>query len=104
MILLQDITEENQPSSPPPSPHFSVTKKIEELENGTDVSERPSPVSVLDTSFSDDDFCPGHSRCEPGKHSCTRTLRGISGYVLKSENHFLETRPRNFYVAVVYFL
>ncbi|KAL5143811.1 Protein TRM32 [Glycine soja] len=65
--LNQDITEENQPSSPPPSPHFSVTKKIEELENGTDVSERPSPVSVLDTSFSDDDFCPGHSRCEPVK-------------------------------------
>nr|KYP64209.1 hypothetical protein KK1_018800 [Cajanus cajan] len=63
--LNQDITEENEPSSLPSSPNSSITKKTEELESGTDVSGRPSPVSVLDTSFSDDDFGPGHSRCQP---------------------------------------
>ncbi|KAL2958533.1 hypothetical protein AAZX31_18G214000 [Glycine max] len=66
-ILLQDIPEENQSSSLLSSPQSSITKKIEELENGTDVSGRPSPVSVLDTSFSDDDFGPGHSRYQPVK-------------------------------------
>ncbi|RDX73404.1 hypothetical protein CR513_46995, partial [Mucuna pruriens] len=63
--LNQNITEEKQPSSP----HSSPIKKIEELENVTDVSGRPSPVSVLDTSFSDDDFGPGHSRRQPVKLS-----------------------------------
>ncbi|XP_061360051.1 uncharacterized protein LOC133304094 [Gastrolobium bilobum] len=64
--LNPDITEENQPSSilSPPS-HSSFTKKIEELESHTNVSGRPSPVSVLDTSFSDDDFSPEYSRCKP---------------------------------------
>ncbi|TKY65438.1 TRM32 protein [Spatholobus suberectus] len=61
--LNQDITEENQLSSP----HSFITKKNEELESGTDVSGRPSPVSVLDTSFSDDDFGPRHSKCQPVK-------------------------------------
>lgn len=63
---LQDVKEENQPSSPLSSPsHSSITEKIEELESSTDVSGRPSPVSVLDVPFSDDD--PGHSTCQPGK-------------------------------------
>ncbi|XP_027349562.1 uncharacterized protein LOC113861145 [Abrus precatorius] len=62
--LNQDITEDNQPSSPCQS---FIPKKIEELESGTDVSGRPSPVSVLDTSFSDDDIGPGYSRCQPVK-------------------------------------
>ncbi|KAK7340259.1 hypothetical protein VNO77_20958 [Canavalia gladiata] len=61
-----EITEENQSLSlPSPPSQSSITKKIEELESGTDVSGRPSPVSVLDTSFSDDDFGPGYSRCQP---------------------------------------
>ncbi|KAI5428667.1 uncharacterized protein LOC127127082 isoform X2 [Lathyrus oleraceus] len=64
--LNEDVKEENQPSSPLSSPsHSSITEKIEELESSTDVSGRPSPVSVLDVPFSDDD--PGHSTCQPVK-------------------------------------
>ncbi|KAL2330298.1 hypothetical protein Fmac_017879 [Flemingia macrophylla] len=61
--LNQEITEENEPSSP----HSSITKKTEELESGIDVSGRPSPVSVLETSFSDDDSGPKLSRYQPVK-------------------------------------
>ncbi|KAL9315010.1 hypothetical protein ACSQ67_016011 [Phaseolus vulgaris] len=61
----EDITEENQLSSLPSSPHSSTTKKNEGLECGTDICGGPSPVSVLDTSFSDDDS--GQSRCQPVK-------------------------------------
>ncbi|XP_058764188.1 uncharacterized protein LOC131637609 isoform X1 [Vicia villosa] len=61
-----DVKEENQPSSPLSSPsHSSITEKIEELESSIDVSGRPSPVSVLDIPFSDDD--PGYSTCQPVK-------------------------------------
>ncbi|WVZ04833.1 hypothetical protein V8G54_018179 [Vigna mungo] len=59
----EDITEENQLSSLPMSPHSLISKKNGELECGIDLSGGPSPVSVLDTSFSDDDS--GHSRCQP---------------------------------------
>ncbi|KAK7274435.1 hypothetical protein RIF29_15523 [Crotalaria pallida] len=61
----QDAIEEKEPSSPLSSPsHSSITKNIEELENGSDVSGRPSPVSVLDT-FLVDDVSPGYSRLQP---------------------------------------
>lgn len=64
--LNEDVKEENQPSSPLSSPsHSSITNTIEELESSTDVSGRPSPVSVLDIPFSDDD--PGYSTCQPVK-------------------------------------
>lgn len=64
--LNEDVKEENQPSSPLSSPsHSSIINKIEELESSTDVSGRPSPVSVLDIPFSDDD--PGYSACQPVK-------------------------------------
>ncbi|CAI8613162.1 unnamed protein product [Vicia faba] len=64
--LNEDVKEENQPSSPLSSPsHSSIPEKIEELESSTDVSGRPSPVSVLDMPFSDDD--PGYSTCQPVK-------------------------------------
>ncbi|CAK8542379.1 unnamed protein product [Lathyrus sativus] len=64
--LNEDVKEENQPSSPLSSPsHSSITEKIEELEISADVSGRPSPVSVLDIPFSDDD--PGYSTCQPVK-------------------------------------
>ncbi|XP_027335168.1 uncharacterized protein LOC113849450 [Abrus precatorius] len=64
--LKQDVTEESKPSSPLLSPsHFSTTKKIEELENVTDVSSRPSPVSVLDTPFVEDGASPGYSGPQP---------------------------------------
>ncbi|XP_061373562.1 uncharacterized protein LOC133315893 [Gastrolobium bilobum] len=66
--LKQDVTEENQPSSPLSSPyHPSITKKIEALESATDVSARPSPVSVLDTAFLEDDVSTGYSRCQPAE-------------------------------------
>ncbi|XP_025696190.1 uncharacterized protein [Arachis hypogaea] len=66
--LNQVVTEDVQPSSPPLSPsHSSVGKKIEELESVTDVSGRPSPVSVLDTPFLDEDSSPGYLRCQAVK-------------------------------------
>ncbi|XP_057435641.1 uncharacterized protein LOC130728258 isoform X2 [Lotus japonicus] len=60
-FLNEDVAEEIQPSSPlsPPS-RSSIPKKLEEL---------PSPVSVLDTLFTEDDFSPGFSRCQPVKLS-----------------------------------
>ncbi|TKY63924.1 TRM32 protein [Spatholobus suberectus] len=62
----QAVKEENKPTSPLSSPsHSSTTKKIEELESATEVSGRPSPVSVLDTAFLEDDVNPGYSRFQP---------------------------------------
>ncbi|OIW16840.1 hypothetical protein TanjilG_06880 [Lupinus angustifolius] len=53
--LKQNVTDENQSSSPLSSPsHLSTTMKVEELESGSDISGRPSPVSVLDTFLEDD--------------------------------------------------
>ncbi|CAL0308216.1 unnamed protein product [Lupinus luteus] len=53
--LKQDVIDENQPSSPLSSPsQFSTTTKVEEVESGSDISGRPSPVSVLDTFLEDD--------------------------------------------------
>ncbi|KAK2361995.1 Phosphatidylinositol N-acetyglucosaminlytransferase subunit P protein [Trifolium repens] len=63
---LNEDLKDNQQSSPLSSPsHSSITEKIEELESCTDVSGRPSPVSVLDIPFSDDDS--GYSTCQPVK-------------------------------------
>ncbi|KAF7844515.1 uncharacterized protein G2W53_001420 [Senna tora] len=61
--LSQDFLDENQsPSSPQSSPsHSSIFKKIEELESGADVSGRPSPVSVLDKPFPEDDIGLGNT-------------------------------------------
>ncbi|KAL2335975.1 hypothetical protein Fmac_010421 [Flemingia macrophylla] len=62
----QAIEEENKLTSPLSSPsHSSTTKKIEELESAAVVSGRPSPVSVLDTLFLEDDGNPGYSRFQP---------------------------------------
>ncbi|KEH18853.1 phosphatidylinositol N-acetyglucosaminlytransferase subunit P-like protein [Medicago truncatula] len=71
--LEQDVTEQNQ--SPSPS-HSSLTGNTKEQEITTDASGRPSPVSVLDALFLEDDACSGNSRCQPGKHSCTQALFG----------------------------
>ncbi|KAF1869469.1 hypothetical protein Lal_00022877 [Lupinus albus] len=62
--LKQDVKEENQSSSPLSSPSLSTTMKVEELESGSDISGRPSPVSVLDT-FLEDDNSLGYSRYQP---------------------------------------
>ncbi|RDX63605.1 hypothetical protein CR513_57945 [Mucuna pruriens] len=62
----QDVTEVNKSTSPLSSPsHSTTTKKIEELESATEVSGRPSPASVLDTPFLEDDVNPGYSRFQP---------------------------------------
>ncbi|KAL9303970.1 hypothetical protein ACSQ67_021233 [Phaseolus vulgaris] len=50
----QDVKEEYKPTSPLSSPPHSSTTK----ESVTDVSGRPSPVSVLDTPFFEDDVQP----------------------------------------------
>ncbi|CAL0315075.1 unnamed protein product [Lupinus luteus] len=63
--MKQDVIEENQPSSPLSLPsHSSFTTKFEELESGSDIYLRPSPVSVLD-AFLEDDVSLGYSRFEP---------------------------------------
>ncbi|XP_054783226.1 uncharacterized protein LOC129290475 [Prosopis cineraria] len=67
LCLNQEISEENQPlfTSPSSSPsHPSITRKVAEMESGSAESERPSPVSVLDTPF---DISPGNTRSEPDK-------------------------------------
>jgi len=73
LFFLQDVTEQNQ--SPSPS-HSSITGNTKEREITTDASGRPSPVSVLDAPFLEDDACSGNSRCQPGKHLCTQALFG----------------------------
>ncbi|KAK7389955.1 hypothetical protein VNO78_25252 [Psophocarpus tetragonolobus] len=62
----QDVTEVNKTISPLTSPsHSSTSKKMEELESVTEVSGKPSPVSVLDTPFLEDDVNLGYSRFQP---------------------------------------
>ncbi|MCI02536.1 phosphatidylinositol N-acetyglucosaminlytransferase subunit P-like, partial [Trifolium medium] len=71
--LEQDVTEENQSSSPLSSTsHSSITRDTKEQDIVTDVSARPSPVSVLDAPFLEDDATSANSRCQPGKHPCTQ--------------------------------
>ncbi|XP_054781088.1 uncharacterized protein LOC129288499 [Prosopis cineraria] len=66
--LNQDVSVENQPPSPLSSPtHSSTTKKNEELESGAEIVGRPSPVSVLDTVFPEDDISPESTRFRLGK-------------------------------------
>ncbi|XP_028794728.1 uncharacterized protein LOC114750331 [Neltuma alba] len=67
LCLNQEISEENQQlfSSPSSSPsHSSITRKVAGMESGSDESERPSPVSVLETPF---DISPGNTISEPDK-------------------------------------
>ncbi|CAI8607292.1 unnamed protein product [Vicia faba] len=65
-FLAQDVTEENQSSSPSDS---SITTKTKEQEIISDVSGRPSPVSVLDAPFLEDDASSGNSKCAPAEVS-----------------------------------
>ncbi|KAI5421783.1 uncharacterized protein LOC127075957 [Lathyrus oleraceus] len=64
--LEQNVTEEKQSSSPSDS---SITTKTKEQEIISDVSGRPSPVSVLDAPFLEDDASSGNSKCEPAEVS-----------------------------------
>lgn len=58
----QTREEDESASSPPESPpHSLVTMKVEYPERITDIQDRPSPVSVLE-SLSDDDMSPRSNR------------------------------------------
>ncbi|XP_057743530.1 uncharacterized protein LOC130961590 [Arachis stenosperma] len=63
--ITEDGIGENQQSTPPSSSHSSFTKKTEELESGAEMCGRPSPVSVLDTPFIEDEISPGYSEYQP---------------------------------------
>ncbi|MED6150932.1 hypothetical protein PIB30_077407 [Stylosanthes scabra] len=56
----QDSIGENQQSTPPSSSYSSFKKKSEELESGAEVCGRPSPVSVLNAPFMEDEISPGY--------------------------------------------
>ncbi|TYK17599.1 uncharacterized protein E5676_scaffold434G004690 [Cucumis melo var. makuwa] len=65
----QGLSEENQsPPSPSASHSTSVTpgKGVGDLDGGSDVPERPSPVSVLEPLFIDDNMSPVHAMSRPG--------------------------------------
>ncbi|XP_040999608.1 uncharacterized protein LOC121245803 isoform X2 [Juglans microcarpa x Juglans regia] len=61
--LKQESYEKKQVSSPPlVSPYNSViNQKAENLESAVDIPERPSPVSVLEPLFTEDDISPTKS-------------------------------------------
>ncbi|KAK9273249.1 hypothetical protein L1049_018056 [Liquidambar formosana] len=62
-----DSFEENRlPSSPLASPSSSsITTKVEDLESAIDRTERPSPVSVLEPLFTEDDISPASTITPP---------------------------------------
>lgn len=70
LFFLQESHEEKQvPSSPSVSPSSSlINKKIENLESAVDIPERPSPVSVLELLFTEDDISPTKSISRSGRH------------------------------------
>ncbi|KAM1140720.1 hypothetical protein EV1_040371 [Malus domestica] len=57
----QDSYDENpvQSSSLASPSSSSTTKHVEDLESAIDIQERPSPVSVLEPLFTEDDISPG---------------------------------------------
>lgn len=63
-----ESSEDNQlPSSPLASPsNSSTTKKVEDQETAIDVLERPSPVSVLEPLYIEDDVSPASTRSLAG--------------------------------------
>lgn len=61
--LKQDRSDESPPPpSPLVSPLNSSTKKLEYQDSASDVLERPSPVSVLEPLFTEDDISPANTR------------------------------------------
>lgn len=66
--LMQETIGECQTLSSPslsPSSKTSVTVKVEDLEGATDRTERPSPVSVLEPLFVEDDISPARTISRP---------------------------------------
>ncbi|KAF3441499.1 hypothetical protein FNV43_RR15413 [Rhamnella rubrinervis] len=64
--MKQDSEEDKElQSSPIGSPsHSFTTKKFVDVDSAIDIPERPSPVSVLDPLFSEDDMSPTNT-CQP---------------------------------------
>ncbi|XP_062090347.1 uncharacterized protein LOC133796717 isoform X2 [Humulus lupulus] len=67
LCLKLDLHEEIQPqSSPPGSPSRSfASRKVADSESSIDIPERPSPVSVLEPLFGEDDISPANSISQP---------------------------------------
>ncbi|KAJ0113488.1 hypothetical protein Patl1_00454 [Pistacia atlantica] len=62
--IKQELSVDNQlPSSPLASPSkSSATKKVEDQGSAIDILERPSPVSVLEPLFAEEDISPASTR------------------------------------------
>lgn len=82
LFVFKDFYEDNElKSSPIASPSSSLAiKKVSDLESAFDMPERPSPVSVLEPLFSEDDISPANTICEPGKHPYHRILFYLTSF------------------------
>lgn len=71
LFYSQESYEEKQvPSTPSVSlPIALINKKVENLESAADIPERPSPVSVLEPLFPEDDISPTKPISQSGMHS-----------------------------------
>ncbi|KAJ9539339.1 hypothetical protein OSB04_032072 [Centaurea solstitialis] len=74
-ILKPDLPDENEPSTSQTliEPPLAVKNIDLEITPG-DRTERPSPVSVLEPLFSDDDISPARTVSRPGIRSCDPTV------------------------------
>lgn len=64
----QDLADENELSSSISSIESSLACKTEELEiSPGDRTGKPSPISILEPFFSDDDVSPARTVSRPGK-------------------------------------
>lgn len=67
--FLQDICEENEPSSSSNAsiPICKVTENDEDLDSVSDATSKPSPISVLEPLFQEDDISPPGNKYSNGK-------------------------------------
>lgn len=98
VVDVADLTEEDELScSPPASPSGSslaVNRKTEEVENTTDdKTGKPSPVSVLEPMFSDDDISPARTISRSAEASIQPLRIRFEEVVPPPKNQ--ETRIRN---------
>ncbi|KAJ4834448.1 hypothetical protein Tsubulata_007899 [Turnera subulata] len=64
--LKRDPDEESQPPSPTRSPSTSSpTNKFNDLEGPPEIPDRPSPISVLEPLFTEEDVSPASTRTRP---------------------------------------
>lgn len=64
----QPLSVEDQLLSSPVEspPRFQVSSEIEDFDCTMDKMERPSPISVLEPLFTDDDISPASTISQPG--------------------------------------